>query len=179
MSSYIPYTQEERDRAHRTDLIALLRSQGEMLKRSGTEYEWRVGGQHAMQLELIQDSQTRTSLGMIERRLTELENQFQHLLELAADDSAAYHAQFKEILDEQTALKQKRSGLEANMQVQNENRRRITATQDALADLSPRITEWDELAIRQLVDTVKVISKEEILVTLKSGDEIRQKIVIE
>ena len=131
---------------------------------------------NAMQLELIQDSQTRTSLGMIERRLTELENQFQHLLELAADDLAAYHAQFKEILDEQTALKQKRSDLEANMQVQNENRRRITATQNALADLSPRITEWDELAIRQLVDTVKVISKEEILVTLKSGDEIRQSV---
>ena len=33
---------------------------------------------NAMQLELIQDSQSRTSLGMIERRLTELENQFQH-----------------------------------------------------------------------------------------------------
>ncbi len=49
------------------------------------------------------------------------------------------------------------------MQVQNENRRRITATQNALADLSPRTTEWDELAIRQLVDTVKVISKEETL----------------
>lgn len=134
---------------------------------------------NAMQLELIQNSQTRTSLGMIERRLTELEDQFQHLLEQAADDPAAYHAQFKEILDEQTALKQKRADLEANMQVQNENHRRIAATQNALADLSPRITEWDELAIRQLVDTVKVISKEEILVTLKSGDEIRQKIVIE
>ena len=45
MSEYIPYTQGERDRAHRTDLIALLRGQGEVLKRSGTEYEWRVGGQ--------------------------------------------------------------------------------------------------------------------------------------
>ena len=62
------------------------------------------------------------------------------------------------------------------MQVQNENRRRITATQDVLADLSPPITEWDELAIGQLVDTVKVISKEEILVTLKGGDEIRQSV---
>ena len=45
MSSYIPYTQEERDRAHHTDLTALLRSQGEVLKCSGTEYEWRIGGQ--------------------------------------------------------------------------------------------------------------------------------------
>lgn len=45
MSFYIPYTQAERDRAHHTDLTALLRSQGEALKRSGTEYEWHVGGQ--------------------------------------------------------------------------------------------------------------------------------------
>lgn len=45
MSSYISYTQEERDQAHHTDLTALLRSQGEALKRSGTEYEWHVGGQ--------------------------------------------------------------------------------------------------------------------------------------
>ena len=45
MSFYIPYTQAERDRAYHTDLTALLRSQGEALKRSGTEYEWHVGGQ--------------------------------------------------------------------------------------------------------------------------------------
>lgn len=32
MSFYIPYTQAERDRAHHTDLTALLRSQGEALK---------------------------------------------------------------------------------------------------------------------------------------------------
>lgn len=45
MSEYIPFSQEERDRAHHTDLTALLRSQGATLKRSGTEYEWRIGGQ--------------------------------------------------------------------------------------------------------------------------------------
>ena len=35
MSPYIPFTQEERDRAHHTDLTSLLCSQGEALKRSG------------------------------------------------------------------------------------------------------------------------------------------------
>ena len=129
---------------------------------------------NAMQLELISDSQTRTLLGMIERRLTELESQFQYLLEQATDDPAIYHTQFKEILNEQTALKKKRTELEANIQMQDENRRRIVATRNALADMSPHITEWDEIAIRQLVDTVKAISKEEILVILKSGETIKQ-----
>ena len=36
--------------------------------------------------------------------------------------------------------------------------------------------EWDETAIRQLVAQVKVLSKNEISVTLKSGIEIRQSI---
>lgn len=43
MSSYIPYTDEQREQAHKTDLVSLLRSQGEHLKRSGREYEWRDG----------------------------------------------------------------------------------------------------------------------------------------
>ena len=47
----------------------------------------------------------------------------------------------------------------------------------ALENASPHITEWDECAVRQLVETAKVLSKDEIAVTLKGGMEIRQKIV--
>ncbi len=60
------------------------------------------------------------SLGDIDRRLAELEEQFQRLLENAV----------------------------------------------------PHIAEWDETAIRQLVAQVKVLSKSEISVMLKSGIEI-------
>ena len=45
-----------------------------------------------------------------------------------------------------------------------------------LENAVPHITEWDETAIRQLVAQVKVLSKSEISVTLKSGIEIRQSI---
>lgn len=41
-------------------------------------------------------------------------------------------------------------------------------------DLS--ITEWDESIIRQMVETVKVMSKSEIIVTLKGGAEINQRL---
>ena len=43
MSSYIHYTEEEIERAAHTDLVQLLRSEHEKLKRSGSEYEWRDG----------------------------------------------------------------------------------------------------------------------------------------
>jgi len=43
MSNYIHYTQEQKDRARTTDLVDLLQRQGEHLKRSGAEYQWRDG----------------------------------------------------------------------------------------------------------------------------------------
>lgn len=46
-----------------------------------------------------------------------------------------------------------------------------------LENASLHITEWDESAVRQLVETVKVLSKDEIAVTLKGGIEICQKIM--
>ena len=43
MATYIHYTQEQKDRARTTDLVDLLERQGERLKRSGKEYQWRDG----------------------------------------------------------------------------------------------------------------------------------------
>ena len=43
--AYIQFTEEERERARTTDIVELLKSQGETLKRSGSEYEWLDGTQ--------------------------------------------------------------------------------------------------------------------------------------
>lgn len=131
----------------------------------------------AMETELIPFPGCTMSLGDIERRLRVLEQQFQTLLEKAADDPAAYGGQFKEILDEQTFLKEKRSGIPADNSEQAKANQRILDAAQTLENASPYITEWDESAVRQLVETVKVLSKDEIAVTLKGGIEIRQKIV--
>lgn len=45
MSSYIHFTEEQKELARQTDLCDLLRRQGEKLKRSGSEYEWKDGSQ--------------------------------------------------------------------------------------------------------------------------------------
>lgn len=42
MSKYIHFTEEQKEQARRTDLVSFLRSRGEMLKRSGSEYEWKT-----------------------------------------------------------------------------------------------------------------------------------------
>lgn len=43
MSQYIHFTDEQKEQARQTDLVSLLESQGETVKRSGREYQWRDG----------------------------------------------------------------------------------------------------------------------------------------
>lgn len=45
MSEYINFTKEEREQARQTDLASFLISQGEKVKKSGSEYEWLDGSQ--------------------------------------------------------------------------------------------------------------------------------------
>ena len=130
----------------------------------------------ALEAEVIPFPGSGMSLGDIDRRLAELEAQFQKLLEKAADDPIAYGDQFKEILDEQTALKELRATILAENEEHAEADRRIRDAAGMLENAVPHIAEWDESAIRQLVAQVKVLSKNEISVTLKSGIEIRQSI---
>lgn len=130
----------------------------------------------ALEAEVIPFPGSGMSLGDIDRRLAELEAQFQRLLEKAADDPIAYGDQFKEILDEQTALKELRASILAENKEHAEADRRIRDAAGMLENAVPHIAEWDESAIRQLVAQVKVLSKNEICVTLKSGIEIRQSI---
>ena len=115
----------------------------------------------AMETELIPFPGCTMSLGDIERRLRVLEQQFQTLLEKATDDPAAYGGQFKEILDEQTFLKEKRSVILTNNNEQAKANQRIIDAAQTLENASLHITEWDESAVRQLVETVKILSKDE------------------
>lgn len=132
-----------------------------------------------MALEMHPLHESDWSIGKIERRLTELEKQFQRLLEQAADDPAAYTEQFKKILVEQTSLKERRSTIYAEDKAQVEAARRIKRAAEAMQSASPHLTEWNESVIRQLVEQVKVVSKDEIEVILKNGMQIRQCVVRE
>lgn len=137
-------------------------------------------GEMLTNFQIIQSRRMLWSADIVSlNRLTELEVQFTSLLEEAADDPTAYAGKFKEILDQQTALKEKRADiLEKNKSCATANQRIKDAAQ-IMENASPQIAEWDEFAIRQLVESVKVISKDEIMVTLKGGIEIRQRLTNE
>ena len=44
-TKYIHFTEQQKEQARQTDIAELLRSQGETLRRSGSEYEWRSGSE--------------------------------------------------------------------------------------------------------------------------------------
>ena len=45
MSTYIHFTEEQKVQTRQTDIVSLLISQGQTVKRSGSEYEWKDGSQ--------------------------------------------------------------------------------------------------------------------------------------
>ena len=118
------------------------------------------------------------SFADIERRLAQLDEQFQQLLTEAidAEDKEACNAQFAEILAEQTSLKRQK---EAILQSSTDASRvctRMKQAEQAIENTTQTITEWNENAVRQIVERVTVLSADEILVRIKGGAEIKQRL---
>ena len=133
---------------------------------------------NAVSLELLPVQGQTMSLADIERRLAQLDEQFQSLLAKAidADDKEICNAQFAEILSEQTALKkQKETILQSSMDTDRVCTRVKQAAQ-AIENAASTITEWNENAVRQIVERVTVLSADEVLVRIKGGAEIKQRL---
>ena len=133
---------------------------------------------NAVSLELLPVQGQTMSLADIERRLTQLDEQFQRLLAEAIDpeDKEACNAQFAEILVEQTALKKQK---ETILQSSNDADRvstRMKQAEQAIESAPATITEWNENAVRQIVERVTILSADEILVQIKGGAEIKQRL---
>lgn len=87
-----------------------------------------------------------------------------------------YADEFKRITEDVAAHKERRSTLLAQEQADSVANKRISDAVQILNSGSADITEWDESVIRQLVDTVKVLSADKILVYLRGGREVEQTI---
>ena len=117
------------------------------------------------------------SLGDIEKRLEAINQEVGHLVAQAAStgDPMACQSQLKALLDETTALKERRTYIQER---RGKNAAALLKIESAVATMEQAPTEitWDESIIRQLVDTVKVVSKDKIIVCLRGGVQIEQNI---
>ena len=133
----------------------------------------------AMELELAPIPGECMSLADIERRLEELNGQTRELVAKAArsGDTETYTSQLRAIMNEAAALKEKRISIEEQRKSNAQATRRIKDAAAIMEQASADITEWDESLIRQVVDTVKVISAEKIIVYLRGGIQIEQDMI--
>ena len=71
-------------------------------------------------------------------------------------------------------MKKERADIQAQYQTNSQALQRMENVAKVLAQEPAELSQWDESLIRQLVDTVKVISAEKIVVYLRDGQEIEQ-----
>lgn len=108
----------------------------------------------------------------IDHQLETLAQEFDATFATAATGNAAdYSERFKTILTQQTELKAKRAELEQQQAEDAELTSHMELAADTLEQAGTAIIEWDEHYIRALVESVRILSKDEILVRLKSGIE--------
>lgn len=115
----------------------------------------------------------------IDEELTRLDQEFQELLQYAAENGGYmdYAEKFKVISERMGALREQKALILEAQQADLAVNGRIQQAEELLNSASPEITEWDEELIRQAVETVKVLSDHEILVCLRGGIEIRQEVI--
>ena len=133
---------------------------------------------NAVSLELLSVQGQTMSLADIERRLAQLDEQFQRLLAEAIDveDKESCNAQFAEILAEQTSLKRQKEAILQSSTDADRACTRMKQAEETIENAAPTITEWNENAVRQIVERVTVLSADEVLVRIKGGAEIKQRL---
>lgn len=116
------------------------------------------------------------SFGDIKKRLEEIDQEVgQLLLRTVSNGAKAYQDRLKDLLDETIALKEKRTFIQKQREKDSTAVRQMEAVVDAMEEVPAKLTPWEESTIRQLVDTVRALSKNQILVCLQCGMQIVQK----
>lgn len=133
----------------------------------------------AMELELAPVPGKSMGLADIEQRLRELNDQTRNLVAEVARtaDTAAYTEQLKAIMNEAATLKEQRGHILEYQKTNAQAVQRIEDAATAMEQASCHICQWDEILIRQLVDTVRVHSADKITVYLRGGVQIDQNMI--
>ena len=119
------------------------------------------------------------SLPAIEAQLRAVRERHQELLGLAmaaSPDDTSYDAELQKICSAKAQLMLLKTEAEQTAQDTTEYDERMAQLNNAVELDSGAIEEYDEVMVRQLVGSIKVLGKETILVRFKDGTEIEQRV---
>ena len=132
-----------------------------------------------MEKELAPAAGQQLSLSEIDNQLEQLNIEFSKVLAEASEsgNQAAYSDRFREIMQKQTALKAQRDEIQQMLAESGKAAAHIEQCRQAAEAAPTAISEWDEALIRQIVESVTVETCNEVIVALKSGASIHQKLM--
>ena len=133
----------------------------------------------AMEKELAPVAGQQLSLSEIDNQLEQLNREFSKVLAEASEsgDQAEYSDRFRDIMQKQTALKAQRDEIQGLLAESGKATAHIEQCRQAAETTPSAITEWDDALIRQVVESVTAETGNEIIVALKSGASIHQKLM--
>ena len=133
----------------------------------------------AMEKELAPVAGQQLSLSEIDNQIERLNTEFSKVLAEASKsgDQAAHSDRFREIMQKQTALKAQRDEIQGVLAESGKAAAHIDQCRRTAETTPTAISEWDETLIRQVVENVTVKTGNEIIVALKSGASIHQKLL--
>lgn len=112
-----------------------------------------------------------------EKRIKELQSVMLDLVQVSAKSDVGadlFDDKFKEISDEIKALQEALRQHEAEQRASESIREKMNKICEALECEDMDLTEYNEQFVRQVIETVKIISKEKVLIIFNDGFEIEQ-----
>ena len=114
-------------------------------------------------------------------RLGELDRMASSLIQQSAQagqDEDFFDEKLREIMEERSKWQKVVREFEAKDSIDRYTEKQVIEAVRALEQEPLLLAQYDEQVVRQLVDTVKVLAKDRILVTLMGGTEIEQRVEI-
>ena len=120
------------------------------------------------------------SAGDLDRLIEAQEQKFGEMFALVQSNQnfMAHADEFKAINDELASLKSKKALLLERRSRDTAANRRADEAIELMSAGTAEMSTWNESVNRQLVETVKIFSKEKILVILQGGSQIKQSMIL-
>ena len=116
-----------------------------------------------------------------QRRIGELDGMTTSLIQQSAQagaDEDFYDRKFREIMEERGRWQKIVREFEAKDSLDRYTEKQVTEAVRLLEQEPLLLSQYDDQIVRQLVDTISVTAKDRIMVTLKGGTEIEQRVEV-
>ena len=115
----------------------------------------------------------------IEKRLAEIDNVRNSYISLIASggaDEDALDAEFSKLYAEEQGLNERLTALKARNQADSMVQEQAKTALEEIEQTQFLLTEFDDILIRKVLECVKVLTKTEVLIIFKGGQEVRVQI---